>query len=167
MPTSTPSTGGRVFVNAAADQYTVTWCGVRGFDSTRTTTAQLTLLPDGSVEMKFGDVTLAEAVVGISPGRTGELAPVDLSANGPPEAAAGAVGERFARGEPARHLGGGAEVLPAHPDNYDQMLIWTDAAIRDAFAYEVTVANEVRGIGRTQFDASRDFGSAGRLRSSP
>ena len=54
----------------------------------------------------------------------------------------------------------------SHPDNYDQLLIWTDAAILDdAFAYEVTVANEVRGIGLTQFDASRDFGSAGRLRS--
>ena len=54
----------------------------------------------------------------------------------------------------------------SHPDNYDQLVIWTDAAILDdAFAFEVTVANEMRGIGLTQFDASRDFGSAGRLRS--
>ena len=38
-----PSTGnGRVYGNAAASEYTVTWCGVRGFDSTRTTNAQLT-----------------------------------------------------------------------------------------------------------------------------
>jgi hypothetical protein len=43
---------GKIFVNAAADQYTVTWCGVRGFDSTRTVTAQATLLPDGSVEIE-------------------------------------------------------------------------------------------------------------------
>ena len=43
-----PSAGGRVFANAAADQYTVTWCGVRGFDSTRTVNAQATLLPDGT-----------------------------------------------------------------------------------------------------------------------
>src|SRR4029077_1247575 len=41
---------GKIFVNAAADQFTVTWCSVRGFDSTRTTTVQATLLPDGSVE---------------------------------------------------------------------------------------------------------------------
>ena len=40
LPTSTRRTGGRVFGNAAADQYTVTWCGVRGFESTRTTNAQ-------------------------------------------------------------------------------------------------------------------------------
>ena len=33
-----PSAGGTVFVNAASDQYTVTWCAVRGFDSAQTTT---------------------------------------------------------------------------------------------------------------------------------
>ena len=32
-----PSAGGGVFVNSASDQYTVTWCNVRGFESTRTT----------------------------------------------------------------------------------------------------------------------------------
>ena len=37
--------------------------------------------------------------------------------------------------------------------------------IRDAFAFETTVANEIRGIGVDIYDASRDFGSAGRLRS--
>ena len=34
-PTSIRSSGGRVYVNATADQYTVTWCSVRGFESTR------------------------------------------------------------------------------------------------------------------------------------
>ena len=40
---------GRVFANAASDQYTVTWCNVRGFDTTRTVTTQMTLLPDGTI----------------------------------------------------------------------------------------------------------------------
>ena len=45
-------------------------------------------------------------------------------------------------------------------------MIWTDAPlIQDAFAYEMTVANEMRGIGVPVFDAAQDFGSAGRLRS--
>jgi hypothetical protein len=161
-----PSTGGRVFGNAAADQYTVTWCGVRGFDSTRTTNAQLTLLPDGTIEMKFGEVTLPEAIVGISPGRTGEFAPIDMSASGPSGGGGGAVGERFAEQAQLDTVEVTRKFYQSHPDNYDQLLIWTDVAILDdAFAYEVTVANEVRGIGLTQFDASRDFGSAGRLRS--
>src|SRR5215204_672662 len=77
-----PTTGtGRIFVNAASDQYTVTWCGVRAFDSTRVVTAQTTLFPDGSVEMKYGDtINVAETVVGVSPGHTGNVAVVDLSA---------------------------------------------------------------------------------------
>ncbi len=161
-----PSTAGRVFGNAAADQYTVTWCGVRGFESTRTTNAQLTLLPDGTIEMKFGEVTLPEAVVGLSPGRTGEFVPIDMSASGPTAGGGGAVGERFAEQSQLDTVEVARKFYQSHPDNYDQLVIWTDAAILDdAFAFEVTVANEVRGIGLSQFDASRDFGSAGRLRS--
>ena len=162
-----PSTGGgRVFGNAAADQYTVTWCGVRGFESTRTTNAQLTLLPDGTIEMKFGSVALAEAIVGLSPGRTGEFIPVDLSANGPTGGGAGAVGERFAEEAQLDTVEVSRKFYQSHPDNYDQLIIWTDTTVvDDAFAFEVTVANEVQGIGVSQFDASRDFGSAGRLQS--
>ena len=55
-----PTAGGRIYVNAAADQYTVTWCAVRGFDSTRIVTAQATLLPSGAIEMKYGDVGIGE-----------------------------------------------------------------------------------------------------------
>ena len=160
-----PSTGnGRVYGNAAADQYTVTWCGVRGFDSTRTTNAQLTLLPDGSIEMKFASVTLAEAVVGLSPGRTGDFTPVNLSDNGPTAGGGGAVGERFADQAQLDTVEVARKFYQSHPDNYDQLVIWTDTTVvDDAFAYEVTVANEIRGIGVSQFDASHDFGSAGRL----
>jgi hypothetical protein len=161
-----PSTGGRVYANAAADQYTVTWCGVRGFESTRTTNAQLTLLPDGSIEMKFATVTLPEAIVGVSPGRTGDFVPVDLSATGPTAGGGGAVGERFAEHAQLDTVEVARKFYQSHPDNYDQLIIWTDIqVVDDAFAYEVTVANEVRGIGLSQFDASGDFGSAGRLRS--
>jgi hypothetical protein len=144
----------------------VTWCGVRGFESTRTTNAQLTLLPDGSIEIKYATVTLTEAVVGVSPGRTGEFSPVDLSANGPTGGGGGAVGERFAETSQLDTVEVARKFYQSHPDNYDQLVIWTDATVvDDAFAYEVTVANEIRGIGLTQFDASGDFGSAGRLRS--
>jgi hypothetical protein len=44
--------------------------------------------------------------------------------------------------------------------------LWSDQPlIQDAFAYELTVANEVRGIGQDIYDLSRSLGSAGRLRS--
>jgi hypothetical protein len=161
-----PTGGGRIYVNAAADQYTVTWCAVRGFDSTRATTVQLTLLPAGTIEMKFVDVGLGDAVVGVSPGRTGDFRAVNLSDGGPTAGGVSAVGERFAEQSQLDLVTLTRKFYQTHSDNYDQLILWTDAAIiRDAFAYETTLANEIRGIGIDVYDASRDFGSNGRLRS--
>jgi hypothetical protein len=161
-----PSGSGRVYVNAAADQYTVTWCSVRGFDSTRAVTTQVTLLPNGTIEMKYVDVALGDAVVGVSPGHTGDFRAVGLSDAGPTAGGVAAVGERFAEQSQLDLVALTRRFYQTHPDNYDQLVLWTDSAIiRDAFAYETTVANEIRGIGVDVYDASRDFGSGGRLRS--
>src|SRR5262249_23083656 len=79
-----PTTGtGRIYVNAASDSYTVTWCSVRGFDSNFSVTAQATLLPTGVIEMKYADFNLGDAVVGLSPGHTGDFRAVNLSDAGP------------------------------------------------------------------------------------
>jgi hypothetical protein len=162
-----PSTGGRVYVNATTTEYTVTWCGVRGFDTTQTTTVQATMLPDGTVEMNYGEtITLGDAVVGISPGHTGDFKPVNLSDSGPSAGGSGAVGERFARAREVDSVALTKKFYRTHPDNYDQLVIWADArVIQSAFAYETTIANEIRGIGIDVYDVARDFGSAGRLRS--
>jgi hypothetical protein len=162
-----PTTGvGRVFAHAASDQYTVTWCNVRGFDSSRLTTTQVTLLPDGTIEMKYDEVGLTEAIVGVSPGRTGAFTTVNLSDSGPTNGGAGAVGERFAERAQLDTVEVARKFYRTHGDLFDQLVIWTDTTvIQNAFAFESTVANEVRGIGVGIFDASRDFGSAGRLRS--
>ena len=91
-----PSAGaGRVFLDAAADRYTVTWCNVRGFDTEQTTTVQATLLPSGTIEMVYASgITLRDAIVGLSPGRTGDFRTVNLtdpgpSAGGPAQSASG------------------------------------------------------------------------------
>ena len=162
-----PSAGnGRVFVNAAPDQYTVTWCNVRGFDSQRTVTVQATLLPSGNIEMIFGSINLGDAIVGLSPGHTGAFAPINLSDAGPTDGGSGAVGERFAEDAQLDVVALARKFYRTHPDNYDQVVLWTDApVITDAFAYETTVKNEVRGIGIDTYDLAGDFGSAGRLRS--
>ena len=161
-----PSGSGRIYVNAASDQYTVTWCAVRGFDSTRATTAQVTLLPNGTIEMKYVDVALGDAVVGLSPGHTGDFRAVNLSDSGPTGGGVGAVGERFAEQSQLDLVALTRKFYQSHPDNFDQLILWTDSAIiQDAFAYETTISNEIRGIGIDVFDASHDFGSAGRMRS--
>ena len=162
-----PSTGtGRVFVNAASDQYTVTWCSVRGFDSQRTVTVQATLLPSGVIEMIFGTVNLADAIVGLSPGQTTTFATVNLSDAGPTNGGAGAIGERFSEEAQVDLVALTQKFYRTHPDNYDQLVLWADTSIvTDAFAYETTVKNEVRGIGVDTYDLAGDYGSAGRLRS--
>jgi hypothetical protein len=161
-----PSTAGNVFVRAASDQYTVTWCGIRGFDSSRVASVQATLLPDNSIEMKFGSISLQDAVVGLSPGTTAEFSAVDLSAAGPGGGGAAAVGERFAAFNQLDTVAVAHKFYRSHPDAYDQLVVWTDVSVvRDAFAYETTVANDIRGLGIDVFDLANGFGSAGRLQS--
>jgi hypothetical protein len=102
--------------------------------------------------------------VGISPGHTADVAIVDLS-NGSGSGGA-AIAERFAQQSSIDTFAVAQKFYQTHPDNYDQILLWTDQSlIRDAFAYELTVANEVRGIGVDLFDLSRSLGSGGRVRS--
>lgn len=161
-----PGSAGNVYVRAAADQYTVTWCGVRGFESARVTNVQATLLPDNSIEMKFGNISLQEAVVAVSPGSTADFAAVDLSAAGPVGGGSAAVGERFAAFNQLDVVAVSKKFYRTHPDAYDQLVVWTDVAVvRDAFAYETTVANEIRGLGIDVYNLASGFGSAGRLQS--
>jgi len=160
-----PSSGGRVFVNATSDLFTVTWCAVRGFDSERTVTVQATLLPDGSIEMAFGPSTLGDAVVALGPGRTGDFSPVDLSVPAP-ASGIGAIGERFAASSSIDVVAVAKKFFTSHQDRYDQILIWTDQPlIQDAFAYEITAANDISGIGQDIYNQASEFGSAGQLRS--
>jgi hypothetical protein len=161
-----PSVGGRVYAHSAADAFTVTWCVVRGFDSDRTVTTQVSLLRDGAIEMRYDRVELPDAIVGLSPGRTGRFVTADLGAGAGSAAAGEALGERFAERLELDLVAVARRFYQSHDDRYDQLVIWTDARVtRDAFAYEINVANEVRGIGLSIFDQSRAFGSAGRLRS--
>jgi hypothetical protein len=163
-----PTTGtGRIFLNAASDQYTVTWCNVRGFDTAQTVTVQATLLPNGNIEMIYGaTITLGDAIVGLSPGRTGTFTTVNMSDSGPTDGGSAAVGERFAQNAQIDLVAVTEKFYRSHNDNYDQLVLWSDApVITDAFAYETTVKNEIRGIGVDTYDLASDFGSAGRLRS--
>jgi hypothetical protein len=140
---------------------------VRGFDSDQSTTTQTTLLPDGSVELKYGGGTLRDAIVGLSPGRTGEFTTADLSSPGPTAGGGAAIGERFSATASLDAVALARAFYRTHPDAYDQLIVWTDTRVvqEDTFAFETTVANEIRGIGQEVYDLSRDFGSGGRLRS--
>ena len=164
-----PSTGnGRVFLLTDATGATITWCSVRAFDSATNVTVQAVLLPDGSVEFHYGTtVTARNAVVGLSPGRTGQFSAVDLSTTAPVSSGSSAIGERFSSSADIDLVALSRRFYQTHPDNFDQLVIFTDSTVvsGNTFAYESTVANEIRGLGVDIYDTSADFGSAGRLRS--
>ncbi len=162
-----PSGSGSIWVNSTSSALTVTYCNVPGFESSNTATAQATLLPDGSVEMKIASTTtLKEAVVALSPGHTGTFAPVNLSDAGPTSGGAGAVGERFADSGQLDTVAVARRFYQTHPDTFDQLVMWTDTRLQTtSFAYESTVKNEIRGIGVDVYDIASEFGSAGTLRS--
>jgi hypothetical protein len=161
-----PSAGGTVFVRAAADAFTATWCGVRVFDSSRQMTVQTSFFPDGSIEMKYAGapaLTAGDGIAAISPGNTDAFLPVDLSATATGTIAGntGALGERFALRPDLDLPALSRKFYRTHADRYDQLVIWTDEELtpEDAFAFEVTVANDIDGIGLDRFDASGQFGS--------
>ena len=163
-----PSSGGGVFLQSGADAFSVTWCAVPAFGQPQATaTVQMTFLPAGTVEVKIDESTrLDSAVVGLSPGRTGTLAAVDLSEPGPTAGGGAAVGERFSRFSDLDAVNVVRRFYQTHADVYDQLVIWSDSILLlNAFAYEVTLGNEIQGIGLDLFDLSSEFGSAGQLRS--
>ncbi len=162
-----PSAGGGVFMASGPDALTVTWCSVRGFDSTSTVTTQASLLPDGSVEVKFASVSLGAGIVAVSPGATSSFVPVDLRATGPTAGGAAAVGERFASQTELDLVATTQLFYQGHADSYDQLVLWTDTRVVESgtFAFETTVANAIQGIGTDVLEFSREHGSAGQLSS--
>ena len=165
-----PSAGGAVYVRSGPEVFTVTWCDVPVFDSTRRTRFQTSLLPDGTIEMKFAAApawTAVDGVTAISPGGTNNFSPVDLSGAGSSGASGGAVGERFAARPSLDLVSLGRKFYTTHADLFDQLVVWTDEVMtpEDAFAFESNVANTITGIGLETFDFSRTFNSGGRLSS--
>jgi hypothetical protein len=164
-----PSRAGGVFVSSTPSAFTVTWCNVPDFDNTARVTAQATLLPGGSVEMRFdASTTLRDAVVALSPGATTAFAALDLSAASAPSAGgASAVGERFASERSIDLVGASRAFYSEFSDSYDQLVFFTDTRVTDAdtFAFESGVKNGIRGIGQDILDLASQYGSGGRLSS--
>jgi hypothetical protein len=164
-----PSAGGGVFVNAAPDAFTVTWCAVPDFDATGKVTAQASLFPGGAVEVRLdASTTLRDAVVALSPGATGAFAAVDLSAASVAAAGGGAaVGERFAAEAAIDLVSASRQFYAEFGDSYDQLVFWSDTRVVESgtFAFETTVQNEITGIGQEVVSLAFAYGSGGRLSS--
>lgn len=158
-----PSAGGAVFTGADAEVATVTWCAVPEFDSqTDRVTVQVSMLSNGNVEMTFdGDIAVRQVLVGLSPGRTEAFEAVDLSETRSTSGASEAVGS----GSP-RRTSSTRSRWPRSSRRPIRMLMTSSSSgtdrpglFTDAFAYEIGVANSIRGIGLPIYDHSAEFRS--------
>lgn len=159
--------GGGVYIAKGKTQVTVTWWQVPDFGGGTLNTFQVSLHKTGSITIVFGDVSGFAALVGVGPGGGSALDLVDLSAELQITASGGTVAERFAIAETLSDLGIAQAFFSRFADNYDHLIAFLDFPRRltGAFAYELNVKNEVRGIGLEVFDGSGRAGSHGRLRS--
>jgi hypothetical protein len=162
-----PSVRGKVLTRADSSAFSVTWCAVPEYGSPATATFQVSLLVDGAIEMHVSNrTTVRNAVVGVSPGHTTEFMPVDLTATGPIDGGKAAVGEQFTSTSGLDTVAVARRFLAVHPDEFDNLVIFTDTKLLSTgFAYEVSVANGIRGLNLPVFDDSREYGSTGRLQS--
>jgi hypothetical protein len=164
-----PTVGdGGVYYNALPDRFLITWERVREYGGTQPNTAQLALFPDGSFELTYGTVTSLTFIVGWSPGQNLQsINLVDFSTSAgtlPP----GPTAESYTGDTNIDFTAVAKNFYQTHPDSYDQLAIYTNfryALGGEAFAYEITLKNDIQGIHLDLFDFSQEFGSAGRLSS--
>ena len=161
---------------STTDRFFVTWNAVPVYSRQNIglrQTFQLVLHSDGTIDFHYRTVLIDNAVVGIMPGRIeGDPTAVDFSegAYGPIE---GALAEIFQSDRYLDVLASGQKFYRNHEDAYDFLVVFNSLGLGvgdGAFAFELTLRNEVLGIGevfpnRRVIDFGRRFGSDRRLQS--
>lgn len=157
-----------VYASAGKSAAIITWYKLPQFGTAKLSTFSLTLEKTGRITFAFADLEAEEAVVGIAPGDGGPFKLLDYQAE-LPATFNGAVAEQFATRSGIDDLAIANMFFSGFADDYDHLVVWLDFPQTllggGAFAYEFGIKNEIKGIGQQVFDASRDAGSRGRLRS--
>lgn len=163
-----PSTGrGGVFFNARSDRFVITWSRVREFEGVTENSFQIVLFADGAFELVYGGISANSGIVGWSGARNLQpLGLLDLSAATGSQLS-GPKAERFARLAEIDLPALSKKFYQTHGDEYDQLVMFTNFPfdLDGAFAFELNIKNEIRGINVPLIDLSSDFGSQGRLES--
>ena len=163
-----PSRGGGVGARLAPDRAVFSWSGVPGGAQINRNSFQVTLLPDGDIDLVYGsEMQSREAIVGISPGAAATLTAVDL-AGASPSSLSGAAAERFSETEKLDLASTVRRFYAAHPDLFEQLVVYTGRPLNPlagSLAFEINVQNHVQGIGLEEVDDSAAWGSGGRLES--
>jgi len=174
-----PTQQGAVTYRQAPAAFTVTWDDVSEYDQENSNTFQIRLEPAGTIVFSYNGVDAADAIVGLTPGGDTNVSVLDYNVDCTVLSVGPALIERF---ETLSMAGPQVDVVlltqlfyDTHDDLYDYVILFTDfdVSLGGAYAFEINVRNDVRGIGDLRpggdiddlFDNSSSFGSAGRLQS--
>ncbi len=165
-PETAPADGG-VFVRAIGKKLRITWFRLPEFGGPNLNTFQVTLAPRGHITIAWGVLETGEGIVGVAPGLGSGVEQVDITDDPPFKAKDTAVAERFGSSEDVDHAQLAQTFFRHFADDYDHLIVFFNFPIdmQGALAWELTVSNDIRGIGERTFDASAQFGSDGRLHS--
>lgn len=165
-PGSASGDGG-VYVLTSRTKIVVTWLDVPEFGKTNHNTFQAVLYPNGRITFAFGQIDAREGVVGVAPGGGGDVQLIDYTQSLPTGVLKVAIAERFAASPSFDHFAVARAFFREFADDYDHLVVFLDfpQSLGNAFAFEITVKNDILGIGDDVFDFSTQVGSKGRLRS--
>lgn len=151
------------------DYVTVTWLdtpqySTSGFGPKQR--AQARIHANGTIELMYNQVTLTDAVVGLSPGRLSR--PIDVVALGESIGVLfpNGVAERFGSSESIDIVRVSQRFFETHEDAYDYLVIFNTMGLTvapGALANMTPVRTRVRGIGDELIDEGASFGSPRRL----
>jgi uncharacterized protein (TIGR03437 family) len=162
---------GGVRVLSEPGRVVVSWVAVPEYSSTGfalNATFQARLYPDGSIAFSYSGApsTIANAVVGISPGNlTGSSTLVDFATDAGGEYAA-MVAEWFSSGVSVDVVAAAQKFYATHEDAYDYLLVFNAMdipALSGAIAYTDAVRTLGTGYGKPRDDHGQGYGSPSRL----
>lgn len=161
-PSAATGDGG-VYVDLQPRRARFTWFRVPESGTHDLVTAQVTLFENGRILFAYGDVAASSGIVGIFPGGEAEADAyhLDFTVELPQPPRRTALFETFIDevqvDEPAL-----VEAFYEHfQDRYDQLVVWFDFPLATGDgdgAFQLTLKNDVRGLGMPTYDASRLFG---------
>jgi hypothetical protein len=158
---------GGIYYNRLEGRHVITWDGAPQAQYPSLSTFQLVLYDDGRFAFVYRKVKARNALVGISPGGSTELAqPMDFS-NAQNEHLERAAFESFSKLKRIDIPAFTRAFYAAQPDAFDTLYMWTDFAFDNGpgYATSFNVRNDIKGIGQKLYDRGAIYGSASRLSS--
>jgi len=141
-------------VTFPSNRVRVTWFEVPEAGTTAVNTFQVTLFSNGRITFAYGDrVEAATAVVGVAPFQEEALKLLDYTVELPFRPQRTAIGERFSNAPEIDEIAAANLFAEHFADLYTTVFIWLDfPAETPGFAFELTLRQNVRGIGEDPFD---------------